>query len=269
MTLTERQIETFIQFPEELSKVKRREIRKQIESDSEAAIYFEWLRSYYSIYEELSKEDMGDSPDAIISLKPMMVDSESDGGIFVLAAQSRSVNKSVIETLKTFASDNHNTLLRALHFKSKDEIKIHLLSNQVQKDDVLLFQIPANNLIFVSEPGGKVSVSVNELDPEEVKEWESFNVHVPICTFSQNMQLNKRSYLAGRSALTENIIPIEIEVKENTVQLTPILNHNDSESNFLVLYRENQSMLFKMIDGSATVEQELLESEGVRLFFYN
>ncbi|PKD44766.1 hypothetical protein CWD77_04695 [Rhodohalobacter barkolensis] len=269
MNLTEKQIETYVQFPDELSKERRREVRRQIERDSEASLYFEWFKNYYAIYEELSKEEKRDAAVSIISMKPMIEDSESYRGIFILAAQSQSSKEHVIETLKTFASDEHNTLLRALYFKSRDEIKIHLLSNQIQKDDVLLFQIPASNLFFVSEPGGKVSVSVNELDPENVKEWDSFNVHIPVCTVSQNTQLSKKSYLAGRSAFTEDMIPIEIEKKENTVQLTPILNHNDPETNFLVLYRENQSMLFKMTDGVATVEQELLETEGVRLFFYN
>lgn len=269
MTLTEKQIETFIQFPNELSKERRREVRRQIERDPETALYFEWFKSYYAIYEELSKEEKRDAAVSIISMKPMIEDSETDRGIFVLAAQSKESNGHVIETLKTFASDENNTLLRALHFKNRDEIKIHLLSNQVQKDDVLLFQIPAKNLYFVSEPGGKLSVSVNELDPEDVKEWESFNVHIPVCTVSLNSQFGKKSYLAGSSAFTEDMIPVEIVSKDNTVQLTPILNQNNPESNYLIVYSENQSKLFKMTDGVAKVEQELLETEGVRLYFYN
>lgn len=269
MNLTEKQIETFIQFPDQLSEEMRKEVYNQIDSDPEAAAYFEWFKDYYSIYKELSKKEVNNASETVLSLKPMLDESESDPSVFVLAAQSTSGESTSIETLKTFVSEENSTLLRALYFKNKKEIKIHLLSNKVEKDDVLLFHIPEQNYLFTSNPGGKVSVNVDDLKPEDVKEWKSFNVHLPVCTVSHDSKQFNRSYLSGSSRFTQEVVPVEKETKGDIVQLTPYLNQSDSNCNYLVLFRENKSTLIKMTDGSAKIEQELLEADGVRLYFYN
>jgi hypothetical protein len=158
MIVTENQIETFIRYPESLTDEKKRVIRKQINVDPEAGDYYRWFKSFYCAFEVLStKEKPEEKTEATITLIPLEKDAGSERSLFVLAAQSSETNGAAIETVRTFASEEHRMILRALHYKNKNEVRIHVLSEQIEKDDVVLFDIPEKNFLLVTSPGGKLS----------------------------------------------------------------------------------------------------------------
>ena len=271
MNAIENQIEAYIRYPESLTEEEKREIRKQIDTDTEVAASYAWFAGFYRAYDDLRENRKpGKKPDSVIKLIPLEEDPGAERNRFVLAAQSSDSNGAAIDTVRTFASEEHRMLLRALHYKNKDEVRIHVLSEQIEKDDVILFDVPEESLLMVTSPGGKLSADTKDIQPEIVKNWKACTVHLPVCRVNGFGKKRPGSgYLAGKSVFSDEIIPIEMEVGDNKVEISPTLESSDTVCKHLVVYKNNQSTIIKMNNGMAVLPMEVLENDEIRLFFYN
>jgi len=266
-----KQIESFVRYPDRLSNENKKEIRSIIEADPEAAAYFKWFKSFYRVYDDMTNKNRQHAEqDFTITLVPMNQETDVKRTMFVLAAQSTKTNGASIETVRTFASDEHRMLLRAIHYRNINEIRIHVLSEQIDEEDIILFDVPERNLFLVTSPGGKLSADTAEIRPDDVKKWKVCNVHLPVCKVKElGFKSESSSYLAGKSVFSETIVPIEANTKGDTVELYPILEESKPLCNHLVIYSKNQSTIIDMYNGTASVPKQLIQGEEVRLYFYN
>ena len=271
MNSIKNQIEIFVRSSDRLSIENKKEVRSIIKSDPEAAAYFKWFKSFYRVYENLNKKSRQTADeDSTIKLVPMEQEIDSKRTMFVLAAQSTETNGALIETVRTFVSEEHRMLLRAIHYRNRKEIRIHILSEQIDEEDIILFDVPEQNLFLVTRPGGKLSADTAEIRPDDVRNWKTCNVHLPVCKVKEfGAKSESSSYLAGKSVFSETIVPIEANTKGDTVELYPILEESKPLCNHLVIYSKNQSTIIDMYNGTASVPKQLIQGEEVRLYFYN
>ncbi|NBC65889.1 MAG: hypothetical protein GVY07_09585, partial [Bacteroidetes bacterium] len=181
---TEKHIEQFVQNRSNLSEKEQEWIQHWIQKDEELRLLAEWFQVFYDTFEEIeSTKERPNYLPPVIKLKPASHKSKSSRNVFVLAAQTPVTGrgKKTLKTIRTFVSEEHKTLVRILHNSAKKHSKLHVISEFLQDDDIVLIDAgDQNNKTLVSDPGGTFVIGDDEFPENTIKNWQKCELHLPI-----------------------------------------------------------------------------------------
>lgn len=181
---SEKNIETYVLNRSSLTVKEQEWIQDWIQKDEEIRLLTEWFRVFYKKMGliESVKERPKHLP-SVIKLKPASHKSKYSRNVFVLAAQTPVTDrgKKTLKTIRTFVSEEHKTLLRILHNNSKNHSKLHVISEFLQDDDIVLIDVgDPKYTTLVSEPGGTFIICNQEFPESTIKRWQRCELHLPI-----------------------------------------------------------------------------------------
>jgi hypothetical protein len=264
---TEKEIETYIRFPEELTDNEILRVEKWIEQDKALKMLAEWFASFYDLTDELSKpQSLQPSKLNKIDLEPMPEHTVNKRRRFVLSAQT-AVRRKGIDPVHTFISEEHRTLIRVLDLKDKQTTQIHLLSDQVGSNDVVLLHFINQNLYLASQPGGKIEISYSKLSKEMVEEWSSCTLLLPILTASISRDSFNRSGFIGAKSQA-GIKSIMVTQAKDEVIISADSGQERDSPRFLLLKQGKKKLLLKMYNGSASIPRDKFRNRNLSMFFY-
>jgi len=273
MNFTEEHIEEYILHPERLSADKKKEIEKSLQENEDLKKFSEWFSEFYRIYDKLIRENeeksnsIDDQP-SFIELMPMKHTQNRERRLFVLAAQTSKVNQHGIESVKTFVSDEHGTLMRVLNDKNRKLTRIHVLSDKIGEKDIIILNIPENNVHLVSKPGGKIAMPSADLKKAEVENWSSCRIILPIITSKiKPSTLSQDGFIAAKSV--RGTASVEILAEEDTITLIPFSKNEEHKPLRLVIHSDSGSTLWDLKNGKAEVPKNVFNEVESKLFFYN
>jgi len=273
MNFTEEHIEEYILHPERLSADKKKEIEKALQKNEDLEKFSEWFSEFYRIYNKLIRENeeksnrIDDQP-SFIELLPMKHTQNRERRLFVLAAQTSKVNQYGIESVKTFVSDEYGTLMRVLNDKNRKLTRIHVLSERIGESDIIILNIPEENVHLVSKPGGKITVSSADLKKADVENWSSCKIILPIITSKiKPSTLNQDGFIAANSV--RGTASVEILANEDTITLIPFSKNEEHKPLRLVIHSNSGSTLWDLKNGKAEVPKNAFNEVESKLFFYN
>lgn len=273
---SEKQIETFVRHPDELSEDEVTWIKSFITSNEEFRLLAEWFSRFYDTLDDYISDtkkaaDQKKRFPFSIELKPLPVAKKNGRRIFVLAAQTDAMETSTaIEQIRTFASKKHGTLIRILSLKSNNKTKIDVISDHIGEDDIVMLSVPGSDVQLVTQPGGKIEISSDQLSDSEIKKWDSCRVNLPVLKSKVNRDSSKRDgYLLAKST-SSDAKSIEILQGTENIEIYPDATDKYIQPKFLVLAEGDElPSLWKLKDGKATVPKERFYNRNVSLFFYN
>lgn len=273
---TEKQIELFVRYPEQLTESEAGRIRNHLKSDEELRLIAEWFSLFYEKLDEYisGKREAAAEKSLIpssIELKPLSAAKKNGRRIFVLAAQTETADiSSGVEQIRTFASRKYSTLIRILSLKSKASTKIDVISDYIDEDDIVMLSVPESEVNLVTQPGGKIEISSDQLSVEEIKKWNSCRVNLPILKSRVNRRSSSRNgYLFAKSPSER---PKSIEIIQGTehVEIYPDQTEKNTEPRYMVLYETDElPTLWKLRDSKVIIPKEKFQNREVSLFFYN
>ena len=176
-----KEIEKYILDPASVSPVRADEIRKWIDSDAEIRELAEWLETFYASVSQIDRQKkIGGKIPKLINLVPYKTKIRQKNG-FVLAAQTPAIKKmSGLRTLKTFSSEAYKTLMRILHDLDRNEYRLHVLSEYVGEEDIVIIEIPEANLSVISDKGGVFKLEEDQIEQDEIINWKNCRLHLPL-----------------------------------------------------------------------------------------
>ncbi|TVR29118.1 MAG: hypothetical protein EA390_10325 [Balneolaceae bacterium] len=265
---SDKDIETYVKFPETLTGEKRAWIENALAASEELMLLADWFKTFYENVDSPEKEGEGyqHKPDRI-TMVPFISEGLHRRKRFVLAAKTTE-RKDSLETVQTFQSEEFRSLLRILHREKNSEFNIHLVSEFVKNDDIILFKFMDRQGFTISKPGGKISIPEDKLTAEEIRGWNSCEIYLPAMTCN----LNKKT--SSRDGFIAAIKDGGMETVEVTRSGADVLIQTDPESESglpakMVLNTEKGSSLWKIENGRAVVPGSLFRGMDVKLFFYN
>lgn len=266
----ETHIETYVRFPEELSVNDIEWIEKWIKSDESVRLLAMWFKSFYKLTEE-SLEDVTTikKRPAAISLKPLKPIETRGRRRFVLAAQTTAANNRKIDTLKTFISEEDHTLIRILNNREKERTSIHIVSDLLQKDDVVIMEIPDENVHLVIQEEGRLELPAENEIGDQVKSWESCILMFPVC----------RANVSREDSVSDGYIPVrtesglkslEISQQQDRVilDLSGLEPGEKSRTHYMVIKSGSKATLWPAKNGSVTVPADQFKNRKSQLYFY-
>jgi len=203
-------IETYVRHPEQLSRQERNWIKHWIEKDNELSLLYNWYRGFYGRVDAINSEKSrrADKP-AVITLKPFE-NNVVKKNHFVLAAETETASKSAFQSFRSFTSDDEQTLLRVLHNRDNQSIRLDIISEHLDEDDIVMIETSDTKKLLISEPGGKLELAESELSKQEITDWQQCHIHLPV-------------------------LKIFLYKDRETGAITYSLNHNESENVELVI----------------------------------
>lgn len=175
-------IESYIFTPSLLSKEKKREIERWLESDEELRAVADWYASFKKEIEFVEKSKTKVRPESSeIQLFPS-VSVKKKKHSFTLAAQSTNFKKKKkgFYNLRTFVSEENRALVRILRNLDEGKVQLHAISENIEPDDIIMLRIPGITDLMISKPGGVFSLNSNRLSDEEVMNWDSCTLYLSL-----------------------------------------------------------------------------------------
>lgn len=273
---TEKQLETFVRHPDKLSESEFSRILKYLKSDEELRLIAEWFSHFYDTLDEYISEAKKAANEkrwvpSTIKLEPLSVTKKNGRRIFVLAAQTETADASNgIEQIRTFASKKYGTLIRILRLRSKQTTKIDVISDHIEEDDIVILSVPGTDIHLITQPGGKLEISSGQISGEEIKEWESCTVNLPVLKTKVNRRSSIRNgYLFAKSSSADTK-SVEILQGTENVQIYPDQTDTNANPRYMVLSEEGKlSSLWNLKDGKVSIPKEKFHNREVSLFFFN
>jgi hypothetical protein len=263
---TEKDIERYIRFPEQLSPEDIRRIENALEENEELSLLADWFSRYYQLVDDSVRKTTVRPPQ--IELTHMKMVESKQRTMFVLAAKSEGAKMESIETVRTFVSDRYRTLMRVLYDKKRNLTRIHVISDHVGNQDVVLIYFPDDNLHLVSQPGGKAVVPEEQLGKDQVKTWSACRILLPLLRSKINrLDPEFCGYLPADSG--GGISTIEVVQDENEVSIITGSEDGIPESGILLLYSKDESTLWKISNNRATIPCDKVHNRELTFFFYN
>jgi len=264
--LTEKDIEQYIRFPEQLSPDVIQMIETALEENEELALLADWFSRYYQLVDDSGRISPARPP--LIELVPMKVAESKQRSIFVLAAKTENPNAEDIETVRTFVSDRYRTLMRVLYDRKRNLTRIHVVSDHVGEQDIVLIYFPDNDLHLVSKPGGKAEVPVEQIGKELVETWSSCRILLPMLRSKINhLSPEFNGYFPADSG--GGISTIEVEQDEDEVNIMIDSEDSSPGPGILLLHSKDESTLWRIRNNRATLPSDKVHDRELTLFFYN
>jgi hypothetical protein len=263
---TEKDIEQYIRFPEQLSPESIRRIELALEENEELELLANWFSRYYQFVDDSGRRTPARPPQ--IELVPMKIADSKQRTMFVLAAKTEDPKTEDIETVRTFVSDRYRTLMRVLYDRKRNLTRIHVVSDHVGKQDIVLIYFPDNDLHLVSKPGGKAEVPEEQIGKELVESWSSCRILLPVSRSKINhLGPEFNGYFPADSG--GGISTIEVEQDEDEVNIITGREDGYSESGILLLYSKDESTLWRIRNHRATLPPDKVHNRELTLFIYN
>lgn len=270
---TDTHIEKYIAYPSELTSAEKEWIQKWIDKDREIRLLADWFKLFYRTAGriEKSRELAGLQKPTSIELKPLINTTTFSSGVFVLAAQTpvSEKRKANLKTIRTFVSEEHKTLIRILHDSSKNRSKVHVISDYVNEDDLVLIEVlDENKVIMVSDLGGTFVIPDQKISINTIKNWARCELHLPVSKVKvfrdqATGSLNFDSFESDREMY-------ELHVSVDGTQLSISFHENEKNTpKKLVLHNGNQSSFWPIEEGRCSVPTEKFSDSGSCLFFFN
>lgn len=268
---TEKHIENYVLRRSELASEERRWIQEWIQKDEGVRLLTEWFKTFYRDTDNIeSLEDRPDDFKPVIELQTSKKKSIYSSGVFVLAAQTpvKDRNKKSLQTIRTFVSEEHKTLIRILHNSLKNQSKLHVISEFVREDDIVLVEMrDKKNTLLVSEPGGTFVISYRQCSQDSIKNWESCELHLPISKIRvyKNSEWNTLNFDTSEAHFEREELTLE-RIKD---KLHITFESSDEEMpNKMVIYNGSTSSIWPFKGGNGSISVEDLSDSETILYFY-
>lgn len=273
---SEKQIETFVRHPDELSNSELTRIKTFLKSDEELRLLAEWFSRFYDTLDEYISDTKKAAVDkgwvsSTLELKPLSATKKNGRRTFVLAAHTETANTPAgVEQIRTFASKKYGTLIRVLSLKSKKATKIDVISDHIQDDDIVILSVPGSEVHLVTQPGGKIEIPSDQISGDDIKNWVSCRVNLPVLKSKVNRDSSRRDGFLLAKSLSEGTKSIEIQQESENVEIYPDSTGKNIVPKYMVLAEEDKlPTLWELNNGKATIPKEKFQNKEVSLFFYN
>jgi hypothetical protein len=264
--LTEKDIETYVRFPERLSDEEKDRIASELAGDEESLLIADWFELFYSLTEKEVASASAGKP-ACITMKPAVRTESYKNRRFVLAAKAGEQTTGPVH-VQTLQSDEHRSLMRILYSKDEDIYYLHTLSEHINEQDIILIRFQKDSGFRVSEPGGKLKLHLTGSDRDAMKSPEGCEIFLPLIVFRlRNKDINRSGYVAAKAG--QDIVTIEITINGDEVTLIADTESVEVNLNRMVLYDDQSVSLWDVENGKAVVPAGKFKSRETRLFFYN
>lgn len=268
---TEKHIEKLVLRRSELTAEEQQWIQKWIRKDRGVRLLAEWFKTFHRSADDIeSLQERPDDFSPVIELQTSQKKSIYSSGVFVLAAQTPVAgrNKKSLTTIRTFVSEEHKTLIRILHNSLKDQSKLHVISEFVRDDDIVLIEIrDKKNTMLVSEPGGTFVISYRECSQEAIKNWESCELHLPISKIRayKNSEHDTLNFDTSEAYFERE--ELGLERVEDELHIT--FNTSSEEApDKMVIYSEEKSTIWPVEHGNCAIDIQDLSDTVTTLYFY-
>lgn len=268
---SEKHIEKYVLHRSELTNEEQRWIQDWIRKDEKVRLLVEWFKAFYRDTDEIeSIEKRPDHFSSVIELKPDKKNSTFSSGVFVLAAQTsvRDRNKKNLKTIRTFVSEEHKTLIRILHNSNKNQTKLHVISEFVREDDIVLIEFrDRQKTLLVSEPGGTFVISDKKFSQEAIKNWSKCELHLLISKIRVYKDADQDSLNFDTTEAYFERDELDLSRMGDELHIT--FNSSDEKSpKKMVIYNQNRSTIGLIENKKCSLSIEDLPEAVTTLYFY-
>ncbi len=260
----------YIRYRDKLTQSEIEWIEKSLSEHEELESLANWFSLLYKHVDRFKPVDhiRWSSRPRSIELLPMPIKERSGLNRFVLAAQSASPRKSYIESLKTFASEKDETLLRILKMEEKGIARFHLLSEHLSDEEVALVYIPDERIYLVIHPGGKLDIPFNRLGNDVIKAWNRCSLMLPVFRSNLNFNtLSDKGYIVASSE-TGIMDTIDMSRSRSEVELELPVYAEAETPKLLLVYSSAGVTLWGIENGIVRIPEKYLANQQ-SLFFYS
>jgi len=245
-------------------------IRKWVTYDEDIQSLAGWFKRFYATFNQIEagKAKVAESP-AAISLKPWK-SKPFLPSLFKLAAQMPVIEtfQSTLKTVKTFVSDEHKTILRILQDTGNNQLRLHVISNFVGSNDIVLLHVKTEDLLIASRPGGSFFIPEGDLSKETIDNWSACDLYLSLASIrlykdkrTGDINYDSTEMVRERQELNLSHTHDELQV---TCNFTDRLNPQKA-----VLYSDQQSHRFDLKAGACSIPLDKISGSDARLYFFD
>lgn len=263
-------IEQYITNPEELTDAEKSRIEYWITADPEVNHVYEWLKEFYREYTFVrnSKLTPRERP-SVITLTSATQNLQRPNTV-ILAAQTSAVKreKSTLRSLRTLISEKDKTLIRVLENQRSNSIDIHVLSEYMNEDEILLLDLPGADSLLISEEGGRFHLEKETFDLQQIAEWDRCKLFLPVA----RVDLFYDRFAGHVHMDTHNMDKTkqQVNVFESDDKPTIEVIYKGTETvNKAVVKAKHSSHFFPVQKGRFHFDRTLLLKNDLSVFFYN
>lgn len=268
---SEKHIEQYVLNRSELTDKEQQWIQEWIHRDEKVRRLAEWFQTFYKEVDQIkSIQERPETFSPVIELESVDKKSNYSGGVFVLAAQTPVADrrKKSLTTIRTFISEKHKTLIRILHNSFKKQSRLHVISEFVRENDIVLIEVRDwANSILVSEPGGTFVIPDQKFSEEAIKSWTTCELHLPI---SKIRVFKDDEHGTLNFDTTEaHVEREELNINKQGDELQIRFNRSDEiVPDKMVIYDGEKSSIWPVEDGRCSIDIQDFSGTVSTLFFY-
>lgn len=268
---TEKQIETYVRFPSELTDAEKVWIRDAIRQNRELQLLADWYTTFYKTVDQIDRDHIKTPPPAfIITLSPLQRSTTSPSDYIISEDSPESNQSSRLETLQTFVSEEHKTLLIALEDKDNKRSQLHVISGYINEDDILLLKTgDQKERILVSDTGGIFKIDEQDISSRQIVEWPSIDLHLPVMSIKVFRDPNTGSVTFDTFANDRQNTSVQLDVNDSSLHVHITVDAPDQPLPTKCLTRSGEATnLLPMTGGRCSIDLDILEENSYDLFFF-
>lgn len=259
-------------------------IRKWVEYDEDIQKLANWFKKFYATFNQIeaSKEKRPDIPSAV-HLTPRKT-TPSLPNFFMLAAQipATEINGTKLKTVKTFVSDTHKTILKVLLDERNQQLNLHVISNYVGRDDIVLLGVNTEDQLLVSEPGGSFHFPVIKTNSEpgsdsetdillkKITDWTRCQLYLAVDKIRLYKDSNTEEINFDTTELRRDRQALNLTCTNDELQITfPPGFNNRATPQRAVFISGRQSKYIEMNAGVCSVLLDNMSRSQACLYFYD
>lgn len=269
MKPTEKHIEQYVKYPSEMSREEKIWIESWVQKDKEIHLLIDWYKEFYAEIDKIERDkNRPKSVPSVIHLTPFQNRSKFSNG-FILAAQTPVSRKkgSALKSVKTFVSEEHKTLIRILHDNDERKSKLFVISEYVEKDDIVLINVSEEQSFFVSQPGGTFVISDQTISKDKITDWSQCKLYLPLAKMIIFKNIETGEINIDLSSLDKVKKEINFEVIGDKLNIAADFG-DDKLPEKLVLHSKDQSTFRFIEEGKCSIPLTDLKTTNSLLFFY-
>lgn len=263
---SEEYIENYVRYPSDLSTEEILWIEEWIQKDCEVRLLVDWFRKFYETVDQVEqlKTSSPDKPQHI-QLKKFDEGKSDSKGIFSETPELTREEPN-LKTIRFFFSEEHKTFVRILHDKDNNRSKLHVMSEFVDADDVVLIKIPGEDILLMSELGGTVRIP-KKIPLNKIKRWANCKLYLPITKI--HVYRDKRTNHINIDSLgtDRDKSSIDLKVINRKVEITIDLLDKPPPQK-MVLHSDKESNLWTLENGACSIPVKEFSTSGSNLFFF-
>jgi hypothetical protein len=263
-----KEIERYILDPSSLFPARADEIHEWIKKDAEIRQLSEWLKTFNGSVSQIDqqKKVVGKTP-RLINLVPFKTKIRQKNG-FVLAAQTPAVKKmSGLRTLKTFSSEAYKTLMRVLHDLDRKEYRLHVLSEYVGEEDIVIIDIPDANLSMISDKGGVFKLKEDQIEQDEIVNWKNCRLQLPLTKAEVYYDHESGDLNVDTSAVNPDQLILSFQTGGGRLHVKAEVK-DDRNIEKMVIRTGDYSSMVSVQDNFSDFPLDKLTESSATLFFY-